>query len=99
MEVKNEVMELFRVVDGGSEPTKSVVHPSLSYYEHTDQQHGPMQVECHNLFDEESNPPIVSPIYRGFRKFSRPPLYDEYEDSCLDDEGPKWNSSSFFSNT
>ena len=42
MEVKNEVMALFRVADGGSEPMEFDVHPSLSYYEHTDQQHGPM---------------------------------------------------------
>ena len=58
-----------------------------------------MQVECHNLFDEESNPPVVSPVYGGFRESGMPPLYDEYMDSLSEDEGPKWDIFYFSSNS
>ena len=45
MEVRNEVMALFKMDDGGREKMKYVVHPSFSFYEHTYEHSGPIHEE------------------------------------------------------
>ena len=93
------VMELFKVDDGGREKMKPVVHPSYSFYEHTDDQFGPIHEDYYNLFVEENSLYVASLSYGDFEEVFRSPLFDEYEDRFLEYEGPKWDVSSCSSNT
>ena len=51
------------------------------------------------MFDEECSQPVTNSICGGFEEDFSIPLYDEYEDGYLEDEGPKWDVSSCFSNS
>ena len=50
------------------------------------------------MFDEESSMPVASPVYGDFEEDFGTPLYDEYEDIFLEEEGIKWDVSSCVSN-
>ena len=99
MKARNKVMALFRMDDGESEQTKPVVHPSFPFYEYTDEQSKTIQEEYRNLSAEENNLHVESPDGGDFEEGPRPPIYDEYKDNCLEDEGPKWDISSWSSST
>ena len=37
-----------------------------------------------DLFYEECNQPTINSVRDGFKKVFSPPIYDEYEEDCLD---------------
>ena len=69
------------------------------FYEHEDNWPSVVQEECYNLFYEECNHSITNSACGGFEEYFIPPIYDEYEDGYLEDEGPKWDVSSCSSNS
>ena len=83
MEVRDEVMVLSKVDDGGRENLKPAVHPICSFCEHTNEPTGTIWEDYYNLFAEESSLPIASPVYEDFEEVYRPTLHDEYDDSFL----------------
>ena len=83
----------------GGEQVESDVHSSLSIYERIDENPGAIQGGYCNLFHEENNLPIASPVYRVFEEVFSPPLYDKYEDDYLEDGGPMWDVSYFSSSS
>ena len=97
MGVKNEVMALFRMVDGESQQMKPAVHPSFPFYEHTDEQLGYIQEEYRNLSAEENSLHVEILDGGDFEEGLRPPLQDKYKDIFLEDESPKWDIYSFSS--
>ena len=87
-------MEFLEMDNEGGEKAEFDVHSSPSLYEHTDEQLSAIQEEDYNLFKEENNLLVASPIYGGFEEVFSSPLYDKYEDDYLEDEGPMWDVSS-----
>ena len=75
------------------------LHSNPSLYEKEDNQPRVVQEECYNLFYEECSQPVTNSICGGFEEDFSLPIYDEYEDGYLEDEGPKWDVSSCSSNS
>ena len=51
------------------------------------------------FFYEECNQLVTKSVCGGFKEYFIPPIYDEYGDGYLEDKGPKWDLSSFSSNS
>ena len=95
----NNVMEFLGMENEKGEQVESSLHSNPSLYEQEDNQPSVVQEECYNLFDEECNQSVTNFVCGGFEEDFSPPIYDEYEDGYSEDEGPKWDVSSCFSNS
>ena len=99
MEVRKDVMEFLGMHNEEGEPVESIAHSKFSLYGPTNDQPKAIQEQYYNWFDEERSWPVASPDCGGFEEDFNPPLYDKYEDSYAEDEGPKWDVSSCSSNS
>ena len=75
----------------------SAMHSNIYIYEWEDDQPSVMQEECYDLFNETYPQPVMNFFSGGFKGISNPLIYDNYEDEKLEDEGPKWDFTSYCS--
>ena len=92
-------MEWFKTDDEGSGRMTSIVCPSFSSFEHTDEQSDPIQEEYYNLFDGKGILLVSNPFCGNVEVVFKSPMYNEDEDNCSKDEGLKWDISSYSSST
>ena len=71
----------------------STPHSNIYLYQWEDDNPSVMQ-ECYDLFNERYPQPVMNFVSGGFKEISSPPIYDNYEDDKLEDEGPKWDFTS-----
>ena len=92
-------MEFVGVDNEKGELVESALHSNPPLYEKEYNQPIIVQEECYNLLYEDCNNLVTSSVYGGFEEYFSPPIYDENGDGCLEDKGPKWDISSYSSNS